>query len=230
MANDKLFQKRKAVSRGALKRKKATRAVKKRALIVCEDSDSTPAYLTKLVSYFGLSTVDIKICGKECGSAPSSVVQYGEDYLTEKDDDFDYVFFVFDRDAHESYGEAIAKAKGLNKTRAYRKKIDIRAITSVPCFELWFKLHFDNSTKPYSVKGKKSAAASLIDDLKKIPAFNEYTKDNGCSYFDDIKELTDTAINNGEGLMVLGQKNGTGRHDTNPGTLVHEMVAILKDM
>lgn len=94
MTNDKIFQKRKAIQRKSLERQTATRPKRKRALIVCEDSDSAPSYFRKLVEYFGLNTVDIKICGKECDSAPLSVVQYGKIYLEEQDMDFDYLFLT----------------------------------------------------------------------------------------------------------------------------------------
>ncbi|MCK5384118.1 MAG: RloB domain-containing protein [Alphaproteobacteria bacterium] len=226
MANDKFHNKRKAKEKADFKRKEASLEVPKRVLIICEDSVSAPNYFERLFKHFDLTTAEIIVCGGECDSAPSSVVKYGEDYL-EQDDDFEYVFFVFDRDTHETYDSALAKIAGLNKKREY-KLTSIQAITSNPCFELWLKLHFDGSTKPYH-EGKKSPANSLIDDLKKIKAFKDYSKDSKCIYFDDIKDHIDTAIKNAKSLIQDGIGTGGDKHHANPSTLIHELIVVLRD-
>lgn len=227
MANDKFHQRNK-LTRRALKRKKATKSELKRVLIICEDSDSSPSYFRQLIAHFGLTTAEVKICGEECGSAPSNVAKYGGKYLKETDNNFDYVFFVFDRDTHETYNNALAKIEGLSKKRTYKNKISIQAITSYPCFEVWLKLHFDDSSKPYSA-GKKSPANLLIDDIKKIEAFKDYSKDSKCTYFDDIKGHINTAIENAKILLKNGTDAGSDKHDINPSTLIHELVVILRD-
>ena len=119
MANDKLFQKRKAATRKSLQRRAAARSERKRALIVCEDEISVPSYLRKLIRHLGLNTVDIQIYGKECGSAPRSVIDYGQECL-EVDADFDFVYFVFDKDAHTTYTDALGKVTGLRKNKKYK--------------------------------------------------------------------------------------------------------------
>tara|TARA_R110002095_G_scaffold211865_1_gene200474 strand:- start:708 stop:1397 length:690 start_codon:yes stop_codon:yes gene_type:complete len=224
---DKLFQKRKAARKQDLARKKASRAERKRVLIVCEGEKTEPFYFRKLVSFYGLSTIDIQICGEECGSDPLSVVKYGEQYLGE-DSDFEYVFFVFDRDSHTTYNDALNKINQLKKKNKY-KAIDLHAITSVPCFEIWFLTHFNSNTKPYVESKGKSSANCVIDDLRKYPEFKGYSKGK-CDYFDSIKDKIDTAIENSKILLNSGQKTGGDLHHINPTTFVHELVIVLKEI
>lgn len=224
MANNKLFQKRKAKTQKDLKRKSSNRSPYKKVLIICEDSHSAPSYFEKLVDHYNIKTAHIepqKKHRKSWSPSPCNLVQF---YINKIPDDFDYVFFVFDRDTHSTYDGAIAKIERLNN-----KKVSIQAITSVPSFELWLKLHFDDSSRPYDRAGKNSPADVLIDDLKQLDAFKNYTKDSKCTYFDNIKEHTDTAIRNAEILLNNGLETEDNKHHVNPSTLIHELVKVLRD-
>ena len=215
--NDQLHNKRKATSQKELKRQHGRKPVRKRILIICEDSVSAPDYFKKLKDHFQLSTAEVKIYGKECDSAPINLYQYGENYL-KKDHDFEYVFFVFDKDQHESYQRAINAISELANKRNYRNK-RIKAIISVPCFELWLMLHMCYSAKPYQ------NADELIKDLKKEPIFQNYEKSNA-AYFDAIKDKIDTAINNSEKLC----KDAKDVAQQNPSTLIHEIAIVFKEL
>ncbi len=228
MTNDKLFQKRKAIDKKSLERQKASRPKRKRALLVCEDSHSAPSYFDKLIKHYGLNTVDIRICGKECASAPVSVVEFGTECL-KNDDDFDYVFFVFDRDTHSTYDKALIKISGLKQKTTY-KEIKIYPITSTPCFELWLLLHKKLSTKPYSTIGQKSPADCLIDDLKRINPFENYSKNSGCNYFNKIEGNIAKAIDNAKSLIQNGNDTEQKDHYINPATYIHEIVIILQEI
>lgn len=218
--------KRKAATKKSLERKQSNREPRKRALIVCEDSVSAPFYLRKLIEHLGLNTVDILICGEECGSAPSSVVQFGEKYL-KNDAEFDYVFFVFDRDNHPTYDKALSMISRLKKQY---KKIEIYAITSTPCFELWLLLHKSDSAQPYNSKGSKSPADCLIEKLKTFSPFENYSKNSGCDYFDKIKDHIQTAIKNAKLLIKNGKDTQQNDHHINPSTYMHELVIALKEI
>ena len=232
MANDKLFHKRKAAAaatKKSLARRNPNRNPRKRALIVCEDSVSAPAYFKKLIGYLQLNTIDVQICG-ESESAPISVVRFGEAYL-QQDKDFEYIFFVFDRDMHDSYGAALEKIHGLQKRKEYRSRsVRIQAITSVPCFELWLFLHYKNSSKPWSSTQRHSPASCLIAELRKLgPPFKDYRKDRGCAYFDAIKDKLHVAIKHAEALL----ENSNYEEDThyiNPSTRVHQLVKTLQEI
>ena len=121
MANEKRCKDHRKASKSSLARRKPSRSERKRALIICEDAVSAPNYFRKLINHFGLNTVDVKVCGEECGSAPASVVKYGVERLN-NDKDFDYVFFVFDRDAHTTYDKALDRINGLKNQKNTRVK------------------------------------------------------------------------------------------------------------
>jgi hypothetical protein len=57
---------------------------------------------------------------------------------------FEKVFAIFDRDAHQSYFDALKLAGSLDgKLRNDLKQpVEFKAIASVPCFELWLLLHY----------------------------------------------------------------------------------------
>ena len=120
-------------------------------------------YLNALAINLGLTTVDIEICG-DCDSAPKSIVQYGKEKLR-LDPDLDMIFFVFDRDSHDSYAEALSSILDMQRQIKFRKKT-IMPITSIPCFEIWFLLHFEAHRRPYVPSGERSPCDNLISKLK----------------------------------------------------------------
>lgn len=223
--SDKIFQRRKAAKRIDLERKKASRAEKKRVLIVCEGAKSEPLYFKKLIETFDLSKLKFEIYGQECGSDPISVVTFGEKVLN-ADADYDYAFFVFDRDAHPTYDNALSKIESMRKKVKF-KNISLSAIVSIPCFELWLLLHSKQSTKPYAPKGKKSIGECVVDDLRNVDGFKEYGK-GSCDYFDSIKGKIDVAIRNAEILVENAVQTGSDKYQGNPVTLIHEMIKELR--
>lgn len=58
-----------------------------------------------------------------------------------KNNDYDYVFCVFDKDRHDKYQETLDALQ----TKAFQK---YKAANSVPCFEFWLLLHHKFTTAP----------------------------------------------------------------------------------
>ena len=226
MGNDQLFKKKREASQkfiSAGERKHLSRF--KKALIICEDSKSSPSYFKALCRHLKISR-HITILPKKDGSAPSTIVKLGHRYLCKNHSEFDYCFFVFDRDTHETYDEAIQSIEDLSKRPEYQD-IEFRAITSVPCFELWLMLHLKCATTPY---GKTAQSAQqLIKDLKQEYIFANYDKSD-CSYFDDIIDEMDTAITNSKKLIADGKNSHSSQHHIDPSTLIHELVEILQEI
>src|SRR6202000_1316539 len=84
-----------------------------------------------------LPTAHLRICGEECGSAPMSVISYAlQIYEEEKEDRFDGVFCVIDRDGHANFKLAVARVEDLKATGT-----PIEVFVSWPCFEYWVLLH-----------------------------------------------------------------------------------------
>lgn len=139
--------------RADIARKQARRATYDRILIVCEGSKTEPNYLIEIRRAYRLQTANVVIHPSELGTAPIQVVQYAKELLENghphkhiKARAFERAYVVFDRDDHESFFEAqhlveSLKGKILNDEK---KPIVFETIVSVPCFELWLLLHFED--------------------------------------------------------------------------------------
>ena len=113
--NDQLFNRRKAQRKADLERRNGFKSEIKRALIVCEGEKTEPIYFKDLIGALGLTSAEVEVCG-DSGAAPESVVKLGIRKLKD-DSDFDLVFFVFDKDSHESYDEAVRRVSDLKRKK-----------------------------------------------------------------------------------------------------------------
>lgn len=219
MGSDDLHGKRKAKVARDLERRKSKRAPYDRVLIVCEGLKTEPYYLQELIDFLELNSANVEVDGS-CGSSPRTVVDFAKQrYAQEKcrNDAFDRVFCVFDKDTHTSYKQALDKLNRAVPRKAYT------AINSVPCFEYWLLLHFVCSTKAYTSSGKKSACARIIDDLQKyIP---EYSK-GARGLFKDLMDQTEQAVAFSKRALQEAKNNRTD----NPTTLMHELVEYLNHL
>ncbi len=136
-----------------LERKQGRRASYDRILIVSEGSKTEPNYFNEIRSTFRLHTANVVVRPSEHGTAPIQVVHYAEQLFLKGDSHrriqpcaFDQVFAVFDRDDHESYFNALkaAESRDLKLKNDNKQYIRFKAIPSVPSFELWLLLHFEN--------------------------------------------------------------------------------------
>jgi hypothetical protein len=136
-----------------LARKQGKRPGHPRLLIVCEDSKSAPGYFREIRIHHRLSTASVEVHKSEDGTAPKLVVTYakrlfetGDPHKDVKPRAFDEVYAVFDRDDHHSYHDALELAKSLDRKLRNDDKKPVRfvAVASVPCFELWLLLHYED--------------------------------------------------------------------------------------
>ena len=214
---ENLFHKRKAKS---LERKKASKMPYEKILIVCEGQKTEPYYFEELKDFYEIDTANIRISG-ECGSDPVSVVRHGQNLYKEelqKSEPFDKVFCVFDRD---NYGEKFYEA--IRITESLKPNNVFKAITSIPCFEVWFILHFNYFSTALETIGKKTCGMRTITELEKYwPA---YTK--GCSgSFEHVRDHIERAKALSSRLLAESKKSGS----TNPLTNVHELVEYLQNV
>lgn len=216
---------RRAKTAKDLRRRPASRSVPDRVLIVTEGSKTEPSYFKMLIAELGLTTATITIVG-DGGAAPISVANEAENRL-KRDDDFEQVYCLFDRDKHSTYDQAIEKIKAIAKRREFRGKV-IAAIPSIPCFEVWYLFHVSDSRKPYENMG--SPGDDLISDLKKIDPFKDYTKSECHAFFDHISSRRSDASKRAEKFLEEAQNEGAVEFHENPSTRVHLVVKALTDV
>jgi hypothetical protein len=210
VGTDDLHFKRKQQNLRTLARKKARRKPYDVVLIVSEGSETEPNYLKGLREYLKLNPANVVIKSCSLGSDPVSIINFALE--EHRRDDYDRIYCVFDKE-HTNYQQALDKINAI-------KEIPVYAITSVPCFEYWLLLHFEDTAKPFYQKGNKSTGEQLKSALKKhIKNYHESNKD----IFDVTKPHLSKAIARGKRIDKAQTKNGTD----NPSTKVYQLVEYL---
>lgn len=205
-----------------LKRRAAQRAPYKRMLIVCEGEKTEPHYFGEIRQEHRLATANVQVWPSALGTQPLQVVDYAELLFRDGDHSkgippnaFDHVCAVFDRDDHATYHNALAKADALNgklKNDA-GEGVAFQAIASVPCFELWLLLHFENIHAPI---GRDEVYARLKSYL---PAYDKGQR----GYWAVTKDRVELAVSRAEACAVA-----TTAYDGNePYTGVHKLIMLL---
>ena len=147
----------KARQAAKLARKKARRAPYERILIVSEGSRTEPHYFREIRAHYRLHTANVQVQPGVLGTQPLQVVEYAEQLFLKGDEAkqihpraFERVYAVFDRDDHPTYHNALGKSAALDgKLRSdLGQHITFQAVASVPCFELWLLLHFEDVLAP----------------------------------------------------------------------------------
>ncbi len=137
--------------------KEARRASYARILIVTEGSKTEPLYLEEIRAAHQLHSTNVAVQPGQLGTAPIQVVRYAQQLFEEGDlvkgirpRNFDQVYAVFDRDEHDSYFNALGLAQSLDgKLRSDEgQRVSFKAIASVPSFELWLLLHYEDVQAP----------------------------------------------------------------------------------
>lgn len=198
---------------GVFERRSRNEPERPRFLIVCEGAKTEPNYFEEARLAYRIGTAEVEICGKECGSAPMSVVEFAEKRYEERKRCYERVFCVFDRDSHESFDAALARVKA-------RAANGFEAIYSVPCFEFWILLHFRESRKPYVKEGDNSPCAALLKDME--TDFPGYKK-GSTGVFSLLNERLNAARKRAISLLVDSEKTG----EVNPCTLAHLLIDAL---
>lgn len=140
-----------------LQRKLGRRGSYDRILIVSEGSKTEPNYFNEIRVHCRLHTANVAVQSSKLGTQPIQVVQHAKTLLEQGDRPkniqpraFEKVYVVFDRDDHVSYFNALQLAESLDgklKNDA-KQSVRFRAIPSVPSFELWLLLHYEDIQAP----------------------------------------------------------------------------------
>lgn len=203
-------------------RRAAKREPFDRVLIVCEGEKTEPLYLEEIRREFRLSTANLQVWPSAMGTDCLQVVEYAEQLFIHGDRAkaieplaFDGVFAVFDRDDHLGYPQALSKAKALNlKHKNYEgEAVSFEAVASVPCFELWLLLHFEDVLAPVH---RNDVYQGLRHHLP------NYAKGQG-GQFASTRHNLDAAT--ARATALAGLTNAFNGHE--PYTDVHTLVSTL---
>jgi hypothetical protein len=129
----------------ALARRQGTRPSYDRLLIVCEGKKTEPNYFEDIRQQNRIPSAHVRVLHSELGTEPRQVVDFAEQVFKETRS-FERVFAVFDRDDHQTYHNALQRCGQLNQAlrNDLKKPVPFAAVPSVPCFELWLLLHFED--------------------------------------------------------------------------------------
>jgi hypothetical protein len=166
-----------------LTRKQGKIAPADRVLIVSEGSKTEPFYFEEIRKALRLPTANIRVTPSDYGTCPLQVVKFAKDLFSSGNKNlnirpkvFEKVYAVFDRDDHEKYHEALTLSQSYNEKKLrndQNRVIEFKAIPSVPNFELWFLLHFEDCRAAMH-------RTEVVDKLKvHLP---EYEKGQGAHY------------------------------------------------
>jgi RloB-like protein len=205
-----------------LERKNARRATYDRILIISEGSKTEPNYFREIRALHRLHTANVEILPSALGTNPLQIVEYaksvfefGDRHKNIQPKAFEQVFVVFDRDEHDGYHDALRVAESLNRKlrNDARQPVIFKAIASVPNFELWLLLHFEDVHAP-------AHRTQVLSSLKKY--LPEYEKGAENVFALTSKHL-EVAIERAERL----QGKYDAYSDPEPFTAVFELVRLL---
>lgn len=209
--------------RKQLERKQGRRADYDRILIVSEGSKTEPNYFKEIQRHYRLHTANVAVHHSELGTSPKQVVQYALDLFKKGDPKkqiqpraFEQVYTVFDRDDHASYVEALQLASAINEknvTNDLKQKIIFKAIASVPSFELWLLLHFEDVQAPIH----------RDEALRRLKGHVEGYEKGNTGVFTTTKAHLEIAKSRARTLAT----KFTAYTDPEPFTAVHEVVTLL---
>ena len=205
--------------------KEASRASYARILIVTEGSKTEPLYFEDIRATYQLHSANVAVQPSLLGTAPIQVVKYARQLFEEGDlrrgirpRSFDQVCAVFDRDDHGSYFDALNLAASLDgKLKNDDKQpLIFNAFASVPSFEFWLLLHFEDIQAPIH-------RDDVMQRLKAhIPSYEKGSRQIFASTTDGLASATDRATR-------LAEKF-TPYQAPEPYTGIFELVKLLTNL
>lgn len=201
------------------------RSIRPVILIVTEGAQTEPKYFEHFRTRN--NNVDIRVVGSRSNAGESdymSLVRKAVEYKNKNQlskTNGDTIWIVADGDVNYNNPNPVAeKDKQLQKARKVADAKDIQFVLSNPCFELWFLLHYQYTTKFLSTYNDVNGL------LKKY--IRDYEKAN--DVYGELVEHIEQAIENSRKLETYQQKNG---HNlpfgiyVNPFTDVFKLIELL---
>jgi hypothetical protein len=198
----------------SLSRRSGTKAPRTVMLIVCE-GETEKLYFDALREAHRLTRAEVVIPAAATGNDPLTLVDYAERQEREAGG-YDYIYCVFDRDTHASFGPAREKIRRLASKR--RLPMPIAEAVSIPCFEIWVLQHFQQTDRPFS------NSAEVIAHLRAGPLPAYVKADVSVAKY--LVARVHTAIANAKWLAARNAIYGSD----NPFTNLHELADKIAEM
>jgi len=207
-----------------LRRRASRRAPYDRLLIVCEGKKTEPLYFNEIRQAYRLATANVQVLHSEPGTQPIQVVEYAKELFLEGDCcrgipavSFDAVYAVFDRDDHPTYHKALDRAAALHRKlkNDLGERVPFQAIASVPCFELWLLLHFEDVFAPLH----RDEVYARLKNPASIPGYDKGQP----GYWQATSPRLEQAMQRARKLAAAA----TAHNGTTPYTDVHQLVRVL---
>ena len=171
-------------------------------LVTCEGKKTESIYLKGLRTAWRLSTAEIEVVG--VGMTPSKVVERAIERKKQSGVNYDEIWCVFDRDEHGD----------LERAQQLAEKHHVSVALSVPCFEIWYLLHFVFTTRQF--RNYDELGRVLKDHIPHYDKNRDYTATLLCRL--------DAAFKNAGQLRTFNEVNDT----TCPATDVDLLVQAMK--
>jgi len=137
-----------------VRRRRGRRNALDRILIVCEGEKTEPNYFEEIRQGLRLPSANIRVYHEHTN--PLRMVEDAEQVFINgahqiQKRSFEQICIVFDRDDHDHYIQALQKTDALNNKKYKndsKSTVNFTSYPSVPCFELWLLLHFEEILAP----------------------------------------------------------------------------------
>jgi len=182
--------------------------------LIAVNGKTEAIYINALRQLYRSSAIEVKNFAND----PLSQVIDAEKFAKREITKFRRIYVVFDTDHFDCVPKALAKIKELNEVAASKpKKPDCegRAIVSVPCFELWYYLHFDYTCAAF---GGLTPCRDLQNQFSK--AFEGYSKVDAKAAKELVETKLDAACTNARKLSA---------HESSSKTDMWKLVEALRD-
>lgn len=195
------------------RRKSDIRKEAKRILIVTEGTQTEPTYFSDFCAEHNLSSVSVD---GTSDPDPMSVVDHGLARF-EQDGDYDRLYCVFDRDRHDEFDRAIEWLENMREN----ENESVYWAFSVPCFEYWILLHYENTASAYT--HPDAPCSQVVRDVRDhVPEYGKGME----GLYDETKPHLDDALDRSRQRWQAAQHTGS----LNPSTMVHKLVTHLRDI
>jgi RloB-like protein len=194
-----------------LRRRRATRELKARMILVCEGRNTEPEYFRAIKRFYAKRSLEIVTV--RAAGVPMTLAKKAKEEVKSLKNSIgtkgDVVCAIFDRDEHPKFEEAIA----------FCQRNGILVGYTNPCFELWLVWHFENYGSTCHRHDVQRRFATLA------PEYNPATTKT--ADFSKLMGRIDDAVTRSQHHFEARENEGALYGA--PSSLMHKIIERIKD-